>query len=84
MSAIFISGDAKNWYESGAVKDLTISNNRFIDCAYNNGSKVAVILIEPTNSADDEPVHETIRIISNRFESEGREPVISKSVRNLM
>ena len=84
MSAIFISGDARNWYESGAVKDLTISNNRFIDCAYNNGSKGAVILIEPTNSADDEPVHETIRIISNRFESEGREPVISKSVRNLI
>lgn len=84
MSGIFISGDANNWYESGAVKNLTISNNKFIDCAYNRGAKGAMILIEPTNSTDDFPVHDTIRIIGNRFESDGREPVVSKSVRALI
>ena len=84
MSGIFVSGDANNWYESGAVKDLTISNNRFIDCAYNSESKGAMILIEPTNSTDEIPVHGTIRIVSNHFESEGREPVKHKSVKNLI
>lgn len=83
MSAILVSGDANDWYESGAVKDLTIENNRFIDCAY-NGVKNAVILIEPTNTVEDAPVHDTIRIVSNRFESEGRVPVVSKSVRSLI
>lgn len=84
MSGIFISSDADNWYESGAVRNLTISNNKFIDCAYNSGAKGAMILIEPTNSADDLPVHDTVRIIGNQFESDGREPVISKSVRALI
>lgn len=82
MSAILVSGDAHDWYESGAVRDLTIENNRFIDCSY-SAVKNAVILIEPTNTVEDEPVHDTIRIISNKFESEGREPVVSKSVRSL-
>ncbi len=81
MSAIFISADADNWFESGAVKDLTIEGNRFIDCAYNSG---AVILIEPTNTVDDAPVHGTVRIISNSFESEGRERLVHKSVENLV
>lgn len=81
MSGILISGDANGWYESGAVKDLTISGNRFIDCAYNSG---AMILVEPTNTVEDGPVHGTIRIVSNQFESEGVEPVVYKSVGNLV
>ncbi len=83
MSAILVSGDAHDWYESGAVRNLTIENNRFIDCSY-SAAKNAVILIEPTNTVEDTPVHDTIRIISNKFESEGRKPVVSKSVRSLI
>ena len=30
-SAILIAGDANNWYETGAVKDVTIRNNVFAD-----------------------------------------------------
>lgn len=63
---------------------MTICNNRFIDCAYNNGSKGAAILIEPTNTIDEAPVHGTIRIISNQFESDGKEPIVYKSVRELV
>lgn len=84
MSGIFISADASDWFESGAVKDLTIENNTFIDCAYNNASRGAMILVEPTNTVEEVPVHGTIRIISNRFESEGKEPVVYKSVENLV
>ena len=84
MSAIYISGDANNWYESGAVKDVTISNNRFIDCAYNGSPGGAVISIEPTNTVDSLPVHGTIRILNNSFETPGKVPVYSKSVKNLV
>ncbi|HEY0868533.1 MAG TPA: hypothetical protein VGE01_14205, partial [Fimbriimonas sp.] len=31
-SAILIAGDANQWYESGAVKDVTIRRNRFDNC----------------------------------------------------
>ena len=84
MSAIFISGDANDWYESGAVKDVLIENNRFIDCAYNGSPGGAVISIEPTNTVDSSPVHGTIRITDNYFDLKGKVPVYSKSVANLV
>lgn len=33
-AAIKISGDVNSWYESGAVKNVLIRNNEFIDCNY--------------------------------------------------
>lgn len=63
MACIYVSADADVWYESGAVKDLTIKNNTFSDC----GS--TAILIDPTNSTveADIPVHRNITIEKNTF-----------------
>lgn len=81
MSAIYISGDASDWYESGAVKDVTISGNRFIDCSFCDGRKRAVIFIDPTNKVIDplHPVHTGIKITGNYFETFGTAPFDSKS-----
>lgn len=32
MSSIHISDDAKSWFESGMVRDVTIRNNKFVEC----------------------------------------------------
>ena len=63
MSGILIADDANNWFESGYVKDITISNNKFIDCG------APVINIHPENSkiVADKPVHRNIQIINNEF-----------------
>ena len=61
MASILISDDARNWYESGPVKDLTIRNNIFIEC--NN----PVINISPEIEKFDQPVHKNILIEGNRF-----------------
>ena len=61
MSAILIADDGQSWYESGAVRDVTISNNRFIDCAS------PIIYISPENSIFDGPVHSGIKIYDNEF-----------------
>ena len=61
MSAIAISNDARSWYESGPVHDLTIRNNRFIEF----GSPV--INIAPENNRPNGTVHKGIRIENNRF-----------------
>ncbi|MCM1109588.1 MAG: right-handed parallel beta-helix repeat-containing protein [Clostridium sp.] len=61
MPSILVSDDARNWYESGPVRDLTIRRNTFIEC----GSPV--IAIWPENARFDKPVHSGIRIVDNRF-----------------
>lgn len=86
MSAILISGDANGWYESGAVKDVLIRNNRFIGCTRNGGHHGAVISIEPTNKVDDpqHPVHSGIKIVGNRFETWGNDPVYAYSAGDVL
>jgi hypothetical protein len=85
MSAILIEADAEGWYESGPVKDVTITGNRFIGCGYNGGPKGATIAVNPSNKVADKnkPVHSGIRITDNYFDTEGRPVLYAKSTRNL-
>ena len=46
MSAILFEGDMDHWYESGAVRDVTIRNNRFLDGTY-GGADFPTIFINP-------------------------------------
>ncbi len=61
MPAILVSDDARSWYESGPVRDLTIRRNLFIEC----GSPA--IAVWPEYDRFDRPVHRNIRIEANRF-----------------
>lgn len=84
MASIFISNDANNWYESGAVKDVTIRNNTF----YANGrtTKDAIIFINPINHRVSETatVHENIKIENNQFYVLDTAVVDAKSVERLV
>lgn len=62
MASILIADDGKSWYESGRVTDVTIRNNRFVDCS------VPVISISPEISEYAGPVHSNIKIEGNVFE----------------
>ena len=61
MSAILLENDARGWFESGCVRDMTIRNNRFLRCAE------PVININPQNGAPNKAVHQNIRIEGNHF-----------------
>ncbi|MFE2724461.1 RICIN domain-containing protein [Kitasatospora sp. NPDC059327] len=63
MASIFISSDAKEWYESGPAQDVLITNNTFLRPAG------PAILIEPTNQVQDaaNPVSRNIRVQDNDF-----------------
>lgn len=65
MPAIYISDDARGWYESGPVRDVTIRRNRFIEC----GSPV--IGVKPETDRDGGSVHSGIRIEGNEFVMRG-------------
>lgn len=85
MSGVLIEADAEGWYESGPVRDVTITGNRFIRCGYNGGPHNASIGINPSNKVIDEskPVHSGITITNNYFEADGRPLLYAKSTRHI-
>lgn len=78
MSSILIADDANSWFESGYVRDVTISNNRFITCGE------PVINIHPENSklVEGQAVHKNITIINNFFLKESL-LLTAKSTKNI-
>ena len=46
MASILIRGEASMWYESGAVENVIIRNNKFENCVM-GGGKQAILLISP-------------------------------------
>lgn len=85
MAAVLIEGDAEGWFESGPVKDVTISRNTFIDCGYNGATHGATIALNPSNTIVDPkaPVHENVNITDNRFVISNRPVLFAKSTGNL-
>jgi len=80
MPAILIADDANSWFESGAVKQVTIRDNRFIKCA----SPVIAIAPENTEARPGAPVHENIKITDNFFDLAGPCAVAARSVEGLV
>lgn len=74
MPAIHISDDARGWYESGPVRDVTIKGNRFVEC----GSPV--VCVNPETDRYEGPVHTGIRIIDNEFIMNGGEAIGARGV----
>ena len=70
MHAILIENDASGWYESGAVTDVTIRENRFIECGFNSAPNNYVIHINPQTKAmfPNYWVHKNISIENNYFQ----------------
>lgn len=78
-SAILNETDCNKWFESGRLRDLTIRNNRFIQCG------APVIYFVPANETalPEEPVLRNIRIENNYFEMCNALAVSARSVRGL-
>ena len=87
-SAILIAGDANNWYESGAVKDVCIRNNVFaapcLTSLYQFSEAVISIYPEiPDLEAGKEKFHRNIRILDNIFHLYDYPVLYAKSVDGL-
>ncbi|NPA36833.1 MAG: alpha-1,3-galactosidase [Chlorobi bacterium] len=80
MSAVLIADDARNWYESGYVNDVTVRNNKFIKCG------APVINIHPENRSVEKGrfVHDNITITNNFFDIIRLPVVAAKSTGNLV
>lgn len=68
-AAILIEGDAKYWYEAGAVEDVLIRRNTFENCNYGVWGRATIDInpaIEPEHRAMQR-FHRNIRIEENEF-----------------
>lgn len=71
-SAILIAGDANNWFESGAVKDVIIKNNIFTELCNTSSYQFCEGIISiypeiPVLNAETPQFHKNIRIENNEF-----------------
>lgn len=85
MSAILFEGDMDHWYESGAVRDVTIRNNRFLDGTYGGGD-FPTIFINPHQKKEvpGHPYERNITIESNLFRTFNEQLLRAKSVGGLI
>ncbi|MDB5147799.1 MAG: hypothetical protein JWQ57_1819 [Mucilaginibacter sp.] len=60
-SGIMINDDALSWYESGAIKDVSIRNNTFYECG-----GPAIGLLPENKVTSSSPVHTGIKITGNK------------------
>lgn len=92
-AAILIEGDLDHWFESGSHTDLTIRNNRFVNCC-TSGCETgdrwewgeAPITISPSfrpDSPDSPSYHRNITICDNTFECFDAPVLFARSVENL-
>jgi polygalacturonase len=86
-SAILIAGDANAWYESGAVRDVTIRGNVFgeacLSSPYQFGEGIISIDPEIPRPNPAYPFHRNIRIEDNEFHPSDYPVLYAKSVDGL-
>lgn len=75
MHAILVEDDAKGWYESGPVRNMTIRNCSFEECGE------PMIRFNPENTSVDaqRPVHTGVKIQRNTFYLQGSRAIALKS-----
>lgn len=85
MTSILFEGDLDHWYESGAVSEVVIRNNTFLDCCY-GGNKASVIWVNPHVKSKPKKVYyeRNIVIEENLFKSFDRSVLRACSVDGLV
>ncbi len=80
--AVQIGGEMRDWYESGAVKDVTIRNCRFDNSAYAGGE--AIRIVPWLWELPETPFHGKINIVDNHFEQSSPRLLSAVSVGELI
>jgi hypothetical protein len=84
-SAIKICGDTRDWFESGAVKNVLIKENTFDNCGYGTWGR-GIIAVDPEIKPEGfrpDAYHRNVRIIGNEFRTFHEELVFARCVDGL-
>lgn len=80
-TALHLTGDSNDWFESGPVNDLTVTKNRFVNAAYAGGSAITVT---PHVLEGEAPYHSNIRITDNLFELQDKRFLVARYAENIL
>ena len=72
MHGILIEGDNKKWYESGAVQDVTIRNNTFVNVGFDGRPAYPLYaspLLTPAQRVGEGQYHRNIRFVKNKIKT---------------
>ena len=86
MNGILIEGDNKAWYESGAVQDVTITNNVFENSGFGGGPVYPLFaspMLTPQQRLGDGRYHRNINFVNNTVKSFSGHMVFARSVKGL-
>lgn len=85
MTGILFEGDMEHWFESGAVNDVVIRDNKFLDGAYGGGAPHVTIWINPQQKVinPQKAFERNIIIENNLFKTFGDGLLKAQSVDNL-
>lgn len=86
MHGILIEGDNNKWYESGAVEDVIIRNNEFVNIGYSKDKRyplLAAPLLTKDQRWGDGQYHRNIHFVNNKIKSFNGHLVEAFSVQGL-
>lgn len=86
MHGILIEGDNKHWYESGAVQDVTIRNNEFVNIGFEGGERYPLFaspMLTPEQRMGEGHYHRNITFADNTLKSFNGLMVFARSVKGL-
>ena len=87
-AAILLCGDCNGWYETGACRNVSIKNNRFVNALTANyqftNAIISIYPEIPNLEAQQKYFHSNIRIEDNVFETFDEPILYAKSVENLI
>jgi parallel beta-helix repeat protein len=77
-AAILLEGDGKTWFEQAAVRDLTITGNRFENCNFGVWGNAVIEISSPhlDENGLGERCHRNITIVGNTFVSFDATPLL--------
>jgi hypothetical protein len=86
-AAILLEGDGKTWFEQAAVRDLTITGNRFENCNFGVWGNAVIEISSPhlDENGTGERCHRNITITGNTFVSfDGTPLLVAKGAEGLV
>ena len=86
-AAILLEGDGKTWFEQAAVRDLTITGNRFEDCNFGVWGNAVIEISSPhlDENGTGERCHRNITITGNTLVSfDGTPLLVAKGAEGLV
>lgn len=83
-AAVVLECDGRFWYESGAVEDILIKNNRFVGCKHGTWGNGVISVPKRESEVENKYYHGTVSITGNTFDNCFDDAVYADNIENFV